>query len=62
VKRWKLTLAADMPAGGNLRVKQAAQRIGYASDAAFSRAFKAQFGYAPSEVRQREDGPPRAAP
>jgi AraC-like DNA-binding protein len=62
VKRWKLTLAADMLASGNLRVKQAAQHIGYASDAAFSRAFKAQFGYAPSEVRQREESPTRAAP
>ncbi len=62
VKRWKLTLAADMLASGNLRVKQAAQRIGYASDAAFSRAFKAQFGYAPSEVRLHDDGPPSAAP
>jgi AraC-like DNA-binding protein len=53
VKRLKLTLAADMLASGNLRVTQAAQRIGYASDAAFSRAFKSQFGYAPSEAGQR---------
>jgi len=52
VKRLKLTLAADMLAGG-MRVTQAAERIGYASDAAFSRAFKSQFGHAPSEVVQR---------
>lgn len=52
VKRWKLTLAADMLATGGLRVTQVAMRTGYASDAAFSRAFKAQFGYAPSEARQ----------
>lgn len=52
VKRLKLTLAADMLAGG-MRVTQAAVRIGYASDAAFSRAFKSQFGYAPSETAQR---------
>jgi AraC-like DNA-binding protein len=51
-KRLKLTLAADMLAGG-MRVTQAAARIGYASDAAFSRAFKSQFGYAPSEIAQR---------
>lgn len=50
VTRWKLTLAADMLAGGGLKVTQAAQRIGYASDAAFSRAFKAQFGYPPSQA------------
>lgn len=52
IKRLKLTLAADMLAGG-MRVTQAAVHIGYASDAAFSRAFKSQFGYAPSEVAQR---------
>lgn len=51
VKRLKLTLAADMLAGG-MRVTQAAVRIGYASDAAFSRAFKSQFGHAPSEIAQ----------
>lgn len=49
VRRWKLTLAADMLAGGATRVTQAAQRTGYTSDAAFSRAFKAQFGRAPSQ-------------
>jgi AraC-like DNA-binding protein len=54
VKRLKLTLAADMLTSGGLRVTQAAERIGYASDAAFSRAFKAQFGYAPSEASQRQ--------
>lgn len=54
VKRLKLTLAADMLASGGLRVTQAAERIGYSSDAAFSRAFKAQFGYAPSVAGQRQ--------
>lgn len=53
-KRLKLTLAADMLASGGLRVTQVAERVGYASDAAFSRAFKAQFGYAPSEVGQHQ--------
>ena len=56
VKRLKLTLAADMLASGGLRVTQVADRTGYASDAAFSRAFKAQFGYAPSEASRRLDG------
>jgi AraC-like DNA-binding protein len=53
VKRWKLTLAADMLASGGLKVTQAAQRTGYTSDAAFSRAFKTQFGYAPSAASLR---------
>ena len=57
VKRLKLTMAADMLASGGVRVTQAAERIGYASDAAFSRAFKAQFGYAPSEAGQRQANP-----
>lgn len=57
VKRWKLTLAADMLASGGMRVTQVAQRTGYTSDAAFSRAFKTQFGHPPSETRQR---PPAA--
>lgn len=56
VKRMKLTLAADMLVSGGLRVTQVAERVGYTSDAAFSRAFKAQFGYAPSEAGQRQDG------
>lgn len=55
VKRLKLTLAADMLASGGLRVTQAAERVGYASDAAFSRAFKAQFGYAPSETSRLQE-------
>lgn len=49
--RWRLTLSADLLRSGGMKVTEAAQRIGYASDAAFSRAFKAHFGYAPSEAR-----------
>lgn len=49
-QHWKLTLAHDMLAQGVL-VTQAAGRSGYASEAAFSRAFKSHFGYSPSTVR-----------
>jgi AraC-like DNA-binding protein len=53
--RWRLTIAADLLRSGGMKVTEAAQHVGYASDAAFSRAFKAHFGYAPSEARgQRE--------
>ena len=48
---WRLTIAADLLRTGGLKVTEAAQRVGYASDAAFSRAFKAHFGYAPSEAK-----------
>jgi len=34
------------------RVGDVARRIGYDSDAAFSRAFKAQFGFAPVMVKR----------
>lgn len=51
LSRWRLTIAADLLRSGGLKVTEAAQRSGYASDAAFSRAFKAHFGYAPSEAR-----------
>jgi len=49
--RWRLTIAADLLRTGGLKVTEAAQRVGYSSDAAFSRAFKAHFGYAPSEAK-----------
>jgi AraC-like DNA-binding protein len=51
--RWRLTIAADLLRSGGMKVTEAAQHVGYASDAAFSRAFKAHFGYAPSEARGR---------
>lgn len=50
LSRWRLTIAADLLRGGGLKVTEAAYRCGYASDAAFSRAFKAHFGYPPSEA------------
>jgi AraC-like DNA-binding protein len=51
LSRWRLTIAADLLRSGGLKVTEAAYQSGYASDAAFSRAFKAHFGYAPSEAR-----------
>jgi transcriptional regulator GlxA family with amidase domain len=52
LKRWRLTIAADMLRTGKIKVTEAAQKTVYGSDAAFSRAFKAYFGYAPSEARR----------
>jgi AraC-like DNA-binding protein len=45
--RWRLLLANEMLRRPDTRVSEVARRVGYDSDAAFSRAFKAQFGYAP---------------
>ncbi|WP_429242072.1 AraC family transcriptional regulator [Luteibacter sp. 621] len=49
--RWRLHLAAEMLKTGNARISDVAQRVGYSSDAAFSRAFKACFGHRPGETR-----------
>jgi AraC-like DNA-binding protein len=53
LSRWRLTIAADLLRSGGLKVTEAAYRSGYSSDAAFSRAFKAHFGYAPSEAKSQ---------
>jgi AraC-like DNA-binding protein len=50
--RWRLTLAADLLKAGRLKVTEVARRTGYKSDAAFSRAFKAQFGWPPSDANR----------
>lgn len=50
--RWRLLLANDMLKRSNTRVSDIARRVGYDSDAAFSRAFKAQFGIAPGSVKR----------
>lgn len=50
---WRLALAKDMLENTELRVKDAARRVGYESEAAFSRAFKARFGVAPKSAKHR---------
>jgi AraC-like DNA-binding protein len=48
--RWRLLLANEMLKGPETRVSDVGRRVGYDSDAAFSRAFKAQFGYPPAQA------------
>ena len=50
--RWRLTLAHTLLRQGDVRVSDVARKVGYDSEAAFSRAFKAQFGLAPIRVRE----------
>jgi len=50
--RWRLTIAADLLRGGTLKVTEVAQRVGYGSEAAFSRAFKDEFGYPPRDAQR----------
>jgi C4-dicarboxylate-specific signal transduction histidine kinase len=51
--RWRLLLAARILHDEGLSIREAADRVGYEADAAFSRAFKRQFGVAPSRYRER---------
>jgi AraC-like DNA-binding protein len=52
--RWRLTLAHGLLGQANARVGDVARRIGYDSEAAFSRAFKAQFGVPPVDLRSAD--------
>ena len=51
--RWRMQLAADLLSSTKLRVSQIAQRVGYDSEPAFSRAFRRQFGSAPVDHRRK---------
>lgn len=49
--RWRMQLAADLLRSSSLRISQIAQRVGYDSEPAFSRAFRRQMGATPLEFR-----------
>lgn len=49
--QWRLQLAADLVRTTELGVAEIASRVGYESEAAFSRAFKRQFGASPATLR-----------
>jgi AraC-like DNA-binding protein len=49
--RWRMQLAASLLSGTNQTLSQVADRVGYGSEAAFSRAFKRLVGVAPSGWR-----------
>jgi AraC-like DNA-binding protein len=53
--RWRMYLASSLLAGERLNVGEVAARIGYQSDAAFSKAFKRHFGYAPLTVKRMQE-------
>ena len=52
--RWRLQLAAQHLAAGDLPMKAIADQCGYQSEAAFSRAFKRHFGLPPGDWRRRQ--------
>jgi AraC-like DNA-binding protein len=53
---WRMQLAANHLHGGTDSVAQIAERVGYESEAAFSRAFKKAVGTPPSQWRKQRNG------
>jgi AraC-like DNA-binding protein len=49
---WRLDLAADHLKGGTAKIGQIAAQVGYGSEAALTRAFKARFGVTPGAFRR----------
>jgi AraC-like DNA-binding protein len=50
--RWRMWQASRLLAEGNLSVGETALRVGYESEAAFSKAFKRHFGQSPLAYRR----------
>ncbi|HEY1214014.1 MAG TPA: helix-turn-helix transcriptional regulator, partial [Bryobacteraceae bacterium] len=50
--RWRLKLAAEILVSSNANVGEIAAEVGYASEAAFSRVFKREFGCPPAQFRR----------
>ena len=50
--RWRLKLAAEILVSSNANVGEVAAEVGYASEAAFSRVFKREFGCPPAQFRR----------
>jgi len=61
----RMQRAAEMLAARNMTVREVARRVGYRQPAQFAKAFRRQFGRAPSDFRSdpplRSETPARAA-
>jgi AraC-like DNA-binding protein len=53
VAKWRMQIASELLSNGNTNIAAIAARIGYESEAAFSRAFKKMIGMPPSAWRNR---------
>ena len=56
--RWRMQVAARLLADGHAKVATVALKVGYDSEAAFSRAFKKAAGEPPAAWRRRHAAPP----
>lgn len=54
--RKRLELARELVEAGDAKLAEIAERVGYASEFALSRAFKRRFGIAPGRLRQATVG------
>ncbi|MBV9563679.1 MAG: helix-turn-helix transcriptional regulator [Bradyrhizobium sp.] len=52
---WRLDLAADHLRSGSASISQIAHQVGYGSEAALTRAFKARFKATPAQFRRRRN-------
>ena len=52
VTQWRMQVALNLLKSGRARVSDLAARLGYQSEAAFSRAFKRFTGFSPSSVKR----------
>jgi AraC-like DNA-binding protein len=52
--QWRIQLTAALLRSGKASLAEIAERVGYGSEAALSRAFKRQVGVAPAHYRRRE--------
>lgn len=55
---WRMLQARNLLLQTKLSTADIGGRVGYGSDAAFSRAFKREYGVAPSELRKSQSVPP----
>ena len=54
--RWRMALAANMLRGSSVSLTRVAEEVGYETDAAFSRAFRREFGQPPAAWRKAQLG------
>ena len=58
--QWRMQLSAELLTGSSSTIAEIAQRLGYGSEAALSRAFKRIVGVSPAHWRQgKRRGPPK---